>query len=57
MSDYYFEFIARKVGAIGERGYYARKIKGAPDEVTAINALYEEFEHISIRHTSRDEKK
>ena len=57
MSDYYFEFIARKVGAIGDRGYYARKIKGAPEEVTAINALYEEFEHISIQHTSRDEKK
>ena len=53
MSNYYCEFIARKVGAIGERGYYNREVREVENEEEAIGRLYKEFEHICVKHVRR----
>jgi hypothetical protein len=46
---FYFEILARPVGAIGERWHDNKQVE-APDYDAAVRALYETHEHISVNY-------
>ena len=48
MKTYYIEFTGRKTGALGVT-YHNIATRTAENEDAAILALYDEFEHITVR--------